>query len=407
MSQSDAELVPLLKPRDGVPDPVADAAALEDAADRLHRGHGPLAVDTERASGYRYFPRAYLVQVRREGAGTFLFDPVSVPDLSSVAEAVGQDTEWILHAASQDLPALGEVGMFPAHLFDTELAGRLAGLERVGLGPLVARLLGVHLEKGHGAADWSRRPLPREWLTYAALDVELLIDVRQLLADMLAEQGKLEWAQQEFAHVLAQAAAPPSPRPDPWRRTSGINKVSGARGLAVVRSLWLARDELGRMNDLAPGRVLPDAAIIAAARDRPGSLAELRALPGFRSRHQRRRLARWWGAIAQAYALPESELPGRPPRSNGVPAPNRWSRHDPAAADRLARVRKALEHVAEGVSMPVEQVLAPDLVKRLAWEPPPAATPGAVTERLRSMGARPWQLSLCAEPLAAALVEAS
>ncbi|WP_459984624.1 ribonuclease D, partial [Mycobacterium avium] len=151
-------------------------------ARRLDRGRGPFAVDAERASGFRYSNRAYLIQIRRAGAGTALIDPVShgadpVRALRPVAEVLGSD-EWILHSADQDLPCLAEVGMRPPALYDTELAGRLAGFERVNLATMVERLLGFGLAKGHGAADWSKRPLPAEWLNYAALDVELLIELR-------------------------------------------------------------------------------------------------------------------------------------------------------------------------------------------------------------------------------------
>ena len=152
-------------------------------------GTGPVAVDAERASGYRYSQRAYLVQLRREGAGTVLVDPIEQSDLSAIGAALG-DAEWILHAANQDLPCLAEIGLRPPHLFDTELAGRLLGDERVALGTMVERHLGVRLEKGHSAADWSTRPLPHDWLVYAALDVELLVALRAALATELARRGQ-------------------------------------------------------------------------------------------------------------------------------------------------------------------------------------------------------------------------
>ncbi|MGH8916838.1 MAG: ribonuclease D, partial [Actinomycetes bacterium] len=164
--------VPLLRPADGLPAVVADATALRRTAEQFAAGTGPVAVDAERASGFRYSQRAYLVQLRRAGAGTALIDPIPLgSDLAGIAAAL-TGPEWVLHAANQDLPCLAEVGLHPAKLFDTELAGRLAGLPRVGLGPMVEQLLGLALEKGHGAADWSRRPLPEDWLVYAALDVE-------------------------------------------------------------------------------------------------------------------------------------------------------------------------------------------------------------------------------------------
>jgi ribonuclease D len=214
---------PLLAPRDGVPPVVQTAAALAEVVARFAAGTGPVAVDAERASGYRYSQRAYLVQLRRAGAGTALIDPLGCPDLSELSAAL-RDAEWVLHAASQDLACLAEVGLVPTRVFDTELAGRLAGFERVGLGAMVENVLGLRLEKGHSAADWSTRPLPEAWLVYAALDVEVLVELRDALEEELRAQDKLDWAHEEFEAV--RTAAPPPPRAEPWRR---VRPVGGAR----------------------------------------------------------------------------------------------------------------------------------------------------------------------------------
>ncbi|MGH3980262.1 MAG: HRDC domain-containing protein, partial [Pseudonocardiaceae bacterium] len=293
--------IPLPAPAEGVP-PVADTpAALAEVTRVLAGGTGPVAVDTERASGYRYWQRAYLVQLRREGSGTVLLDPVAFEDLDALA-AVLNTAEWVLHAASQDLPCLVELGLHPATLFDTELAGRLAGFERVGLGPLIEQMLGYRLEKGHGAADWSRRPLPAEWLTYAALDVELLLPLAEAMSAELATQGKSEWAAEEFEAV--RTAEAPQPRSDPWRRTSGIHRIRRPRQLAAVRELWNAREELARRRDIAPGRVLPDSAIVEAALADPPDEATLASLRVFGGRAQRRQAAIWSDALRAARALP-------------------------------------------------------------------------------------------------------
>jgi ribonuclease D len=392
--------VPLVEPREGVPDPVTTARGLAAAVARLAAGSGPVAVDAERASGYRYGQRAYLVQLRRQDAGTILVDPVSLPDLSELGAAIA-DAEWVLHAASQDLPCLAEVGMRPRTLFDTELAGRLLGYEKVGLGAMVDSQLGLALEKGHSAADWSTRPLPRAWLAYAALDVEVLVELRDLLEQQLRTAGKLDWARQEFA---AEAAAPPpAPRAEPWRRTSGIHRVRGRRALATVRALWEARDALARQRDIAPGRVLPDSAIIAAATANPATAEDLAALPVFSGRQQLRQLRRWFGAVAAARALPEAALPLSAVPSDGPPPPNRWADRDPDAAARLGAARTVLADLSNRLSIPVENLLSPDLVRRLAWSPPAGADPAAVGAVLAAGGARPWQVELTAPLLAAAL----
>jgi ribonuclease D len=387
----------LTEPAEGTPDVVETFEALREASDALAAGYGPIAVDTERASGYRYSQRAYLVQVRREGSGTVLVDPVALDDrIDPFIDALA-DTEWVLHAASQDLPCLAELGLHPARLFDTELAGRLAGFERVALGTLVELLLGYHLEKGHGAADWSRRPLPQDWLDYAALDVELLIPLRNALEEELASQGKLEWALEEFEAL--RTAPPPPPRAEPWRRTSGIHRVRSPRGLAAVRAVWEARDSLARQRDIAPGRVLPDSSIVQAAVAAPTTEEELLALPVFRGRAQRRIADVWLRALRTAAKLPKSELPDPSPPHDGPPPPNRWGDRDPAAAARLAAVRAALATIAEAHKLPVENLLQPDLVRRTCWRPPADLSPTSVAATLRDGGAREWQIGLTADAL--------
>lgn len=395
--------VPLTEPRDGVPAPTVDPAVLAALVERLAAGSGPVAVDAERASGYRYGQRAYLVQLRRADVGTVLIDPVALPDLSALGAAI-RDEEWVLHAASQDLPCLRELGMRPTRIFDTELAGRLLGHPRVGLGPITESVLGLSLEKGHSAADWSTRPLPEPWLRYAALDVEVLVELRDALAAQLAEQGKTEWAEQEFAAI---AAAPPAqPRVDPWRRTSGLHRVRKRRQLAVVKALWERRDEVAQRRDVAPGRVLPDAAIVAAALAAPRTEAELVALPVWGGRSLRRQTRTWLPAIVAALDLPEEDLPPAKTPTEGPPPARSWPERDPAAAARLAAARAAVGAVADSHGLPVENLLSPELLRRLLWEPPADRTAESVAAALRELGARPWQVALTTAALVEALTRA-
>ncbi|WP_424530527.1 HRDC domain-containing protein [Sphaerisporangium viridialbum] len=395
-----SEIVPLLEPREGIPPVIEDPAALAAAVRAFAKGTGPVAVDAERASGYRYSGRAYLVQLRRAGAGSALIDPTSCPDLSELDSALA-DAEIVLHAATQDLACLAEIGFTPRKLFDTELAGRLLGYERVGLGTMVENVLGLRLEKGHSAADWSHRPLPEDWLRYAALDVEVLIELRDMLHDELAAKGKLGWAQEEFSSILAAPPAPP--RTDPWRRTSGIHRVRSLRGLAVVRELWTLRDELAREADLAPGRVLPDSAIVTAALEQPRTTKALTDIAPFTGRSARRHLREWLNAIGRARVLTETQLPQPSGPGDGPPPANRWADRDPAAARRLAVARAAVAALAETHHMPTENLLQPEAIRRLTWEPPADLDEGTVEARLRELGAREWQIALTAGPLSAAL----
>ncbi|GHC55273.1 3'-5' exonuclease [Streptomyces flavofungini] len=379
---------------------MADDATLAQVIAAFAAGTGPVAVDAERASGYRYGQRAYLVQLRREGAGTALVDPVACPDLSRLGEALA-GTEWVLHAATQDLPCLREIGMVPSAVFDTELAGRLAGFPRVGLGAMVESVLGYVLEKGHSAVDWSTRPLPEPWLRYAALDVELLVDLRDALEKELDRQGKLEWAREEFDAI---ASAPPAPpRKDPWRRTSGMHKVRRRRQMAVVRELWVTRDRIAQRRDVSPGKVLSDGAIVEAALALPPNVHALTALPGFGHRMGRRQLEQWQAGVDRARALPDAELPQPGQAVAGPPPPRSWADRDPAAAARLAAARAAVSGLAERLNMPQENLITPDTVRRVCWEPPSDLTVDTVATALTAHGARAWQITQVAPALTTAL----
>jgi ribonuclease D len=402
-SDSDARL--LVAPADGTPEVVQTRRGLDTTAAALASGTGPVAVDAERAHGFRYTQRAYLIQVRRAGAGTHLIDPTAFDGTPALAEFGTSlaDDEWVIHAASQDLPCLAELGMTPAHLFDTELAARLLDYPRVSLGTMLEELLGVRLLKEHSAADWSTRPLPAAWLTYAALDVELLIELRDVLTEQLVAAGKDEWAAEEFAALAATAGAVAEPRPDPWRRTSGIHRVRTRRGLAYVAELWQIRDEIARESDRAPSKILADTAIAELAAVEHPDRAAIYRIPGFQRRQARRYLPEWLGGLQRVAGLRDAELPPMHIPSSGPPQPRLWVTKDPVAARRLTRVREVLTAVATEHRLPTENLLTPDYVRRLAWTPPTPLTAETVDAALARMGARPWQRRLTVPGLVAAL----
>ncbi|QWZ09330.1 ribonuclease D [Nocardioides panacis] len=403
-AETTPEPAPLLELRDGLPPVVDTRPALDEVLRAFAGGTGPVAIDAERASGYRYSARAYLVQLRREGSGTALVDPIAFDDLDDLNEALG-DAEWILHAATQDLACLAEVGLRPTLLFDTELAGRLLGYPRVGLATLVETVVGRSLRKEHSAVDWSTRPLPEPWLEYAALDVEALVELREALGRELEETGKAEWARQEFEHLVS--AEPHGPRQDPWRRTSGMHRARGRRALAAVKELWETRDEIAARRDVTPGRIIPDAAIVEAANAMPRDKASLLSTKGFRGRGAERYANQWVEALRVARTLPEDELPPVAARYDGPPPPRAWADRDPVAAARLATARTRLKALADEHDLPVENLLTPDFVRRVMWEPPQgedSELPGLVAERLAELGARPWQVELTADLLSEAIL---
>ena len=381
---------------------IDSADGLAAASDALRAGEGPVAVDVERASGFRYSQRAYLVQVFRRGAGVFLFDPPAIGDIRPLQSAIGGD-EWVLHAASQDLPSLRELSLEPAALFDTELAARLLGHERVGLGAVVEETLGISLAKAHSAADWSTRPLPQSWLEYAALDVEYLVDVRDVLMAEIVAQRKERIVREEFEAVLSRAPKPP--RGDPWRRLSGLHTLRGRRALAVARALWTAREEYARDQDVAPGRLLPDRSIVAAVAADPPTKGALAAIKEFNGRASRTQLDRWWAAIEAGRA--DSDLPPERVPSDALPPPRAWADRNPEADARLKAARLVVEERAEAMRMPTENLLTPDTLRRVAWSPPDEVTAESVGAALLSLGARPWQVAETAGIVAEAFVSST
>ena len=405
-AQTPAVETPLLELRDGLTPVIDTPTALAEACAALAAGSGPVAVDAERASGYRYSSRAYLIQIRREGAGTALVDPIAFDSLAPLQEAI-TGPEWIIHAATQDLPCLAEVGLVPTSVFDTELAGRLLGYPRVGLATLVEDLLGRRMRKEHSAVDWSTRPLPEPWLVYAALDVEVLLELRAALAASLVRDGKDVWAEQEFTSLLG---FQPAVRVEPWRRTSGAHRLRGRRAQAVVRSLWQARDEIAQERDVSPSRLIPDAAIVVAAQTMPTDTRTLLETKGFHGRGARRYARQWMAAIEEARQLPERELPGRAPRLDGPPLPRAWADRDPVAARRLVRARAEIVELGQRVEVPAENLLTPDHLRRLLWAPPATRDPGLLTEQaaeqLRAYGSREWQIELTIGLLVDAIIAA-
>ena len=404
--------VPLLAPVDGVPDVIDTDEKFEIAIDALTNGFGPFAVDAERASGYKYSSRAYLIQIKRKNGGLHLIDPIAFGPLHPLFIKLNNllnTDEVILHASTQDLPCLREVGINPIRLFDTELGGRIAGLPRVGLGPLLESLMGVSLAKEHSAVDWSTRPLPKEWLNYAALDVELLIELREKIFELLTAAKKWKWAEEEFASILVAPPAPP--RVDPWRRTSGMHKIKKRDQLTVIKNLWYSRDEIAKASDVSSGKLLNDAAIIEFAIHKPVNKKDaekvLRPI-GMRARWLDN-MPTWLSAIDAALNTPEDQWPPMKSGADTLPPIKLWRERFADKYAPLTHARFAVENTAQELSIPPENLISPEVIRRVCWAPPPASLDKldvvAVSQAMSNLGARQWQVDIVAPLLAAALLE--
>ena len=405
-NEGEAEELPLLAhPRQKDVRLVETYEQLADVVQIFAAQSGPIAVDAERASGFKYGGQAYLVQLYRRGAPIVMIDPQAVlADNPNSFEAVASllDTaEWILHAATQDMPCLAELGLRPKKIFDTELAARLANLDRVGLGSACEKLLGIRLAKEHSAVDWSTRPLPENWLTYAALDVDVLIDLRDAIEQELKRQNKFELALEEFDHLLNFEVK--AYNPEKWRTISGLSGVKDQKQLAIARSLWRAREELAQKLDVSPGRLVPDTSLVEAATSNMRTRAELAANRKFAGRASRSYLDTWWAAIQGGQGdrdLPPVRLP-----ASGIPNHRSWPQRHPEADARLKACRQALTKLAEIENLPIENLVSPEIIRQVCWAPEIESLK-ALENQLARNGARKWQIALIAPVILEAIIEA-
>ena len=389
-----------------LPEVISERITFDAMCEQLLQGTGPIAIDAERASGYKYSQRAYLIQIFRRGGGLHLIDPIAVNDAtawSGLSELLKEE-EWIIHASTQALPCLRELGLEPQLLFDTELGARIAGLPRVGLGALCESLLGLALAKEHSAVDWSTRPLPENWLIYAALDVDVLVDLRDAVAELLVDAGKLEWAQEDFAAILNNP--PVAPRVDPWRRTSGMHKVRDRMTLGIIRALWSARDEYAREIDISPGRIFNDEILLELATKRPATVDEFTKIVKRRTRVTELPTTQWFETLRKTLALSLEELPEIRTPSQTLPPIKVWRERNPSAYARITHARAAVATKAAELNIPTENLLSPEVLRQLMWKNPHLSPDTPMNERinylkvaLEELGARSWQSAAVVEVL--------
>jgi ribonuclease D len=357
-----------------------------------------IGLDAERASGFRYSHKAYLIQIAIADNGIWIVDPLqTLEDMPLLAKAM-HDKVWLLHAATQDLPCLAELGIRPTKIVDTELGARLAGQEKVGLGSLCESLLDLKLAKEHSAADWSKRPIPQEMLDYAALDVDVMFELWEAIASLLEEQGKSEWAKQEFEHLVG--FEPKPAHPEPWRNLPGMARVRDLNKLKIAANLHSVRDQLAMEQDIAPGRLIPDRSIAAAALQAPESKSALVANKEFQGRASRTLINTWWEAIQQSQHL-EIKLDSDH-KGNGIPNHKSWEKRFPQAHQRLEVVRPLVVAKAQELGLPVENLLTPDTLRRVVFEPD-----ADLERQLLDLGARSWQVEITLPLIRSGLVAAS
>ena len=385
------ELTPLDQPQAGIPQ--LTHTDLAPAIESLAASHGAFAVDTERASGFRYSNRAYLIQIKRADGEIFLIDPVGIEsELAPLAELMHD--EWILHDAAQDLPCLAELGLYPKKIFDTVMATLILGFEHHSLQAIAADLLGISLAKEHAVADWSMRPIPPEMRAYAALDVELLHQLAAVLRKMLQDAGRYDWFVQECEAIRTRKPRPANPQP--WRKYANRIELIDRRSLAMLQNMWQTRDTIARKLDLPPSKIIDPLLLAELARRKPRSQADVTRSPLLRKNSMQISAADLWTAIHQAWRTAPADLPERfQQKKNPLHPPLKsWETHNPAAFLRWNALREAILAHAADLGILQEILLKPKLQKRIAWEGWESAAD--LTEKLATWGARPWQIEQCA-----------
>jgi ribonuclease D len=362
---------------------ITENAELTALGQRLQR-EPLLAVDTESNSLHAYRERLCLIQFSTAGEDA-LVDPFPFADLAPLAPVFADASiEKIFHAAEYDLIVMQrQYQLTFTNLFDTMMAARILGRKKVGLGNLLEEDFEVKLEKKFQRADWGQRPLQRALLDYARMDTHYLIQLRNKLKTDLAEKGRWELAQEDFARLPQLIRAAEEPIEEVWR-------VKGARDLhprqaAILQELALYRQQKAERADLPLFKIIGDSTLIAITKAAPQTLDELKPIDGMSEGQLRRHGPGLLAAVARGQAAEPLRRPKR-------------AAYDETYAERLEKLRVWRKAAAKELDVESDVVLPRDIMESVA-----RANPRTLPEVERLMTSVPWRLSNYAAPILNAL----
>jgi ribonuclease D len=292
--------------------------------------------------------------------------------------------EKVFHAAAYDISCLSRDYAFTfTNLFDTHLAAHLLGYEQLGLSALMEKLLGVVHSKHRQRDDWSRRPLDRLQLEYAATDTHYLLKLRDLLEEQLKHKGRLVWAREEFDAAASVQTDERSFDPEGFRRIKGSRGLA-LRELLILRALYLLRDRYAREMDLPPFKVLTNSVLLEIARKPSASPQALAKRPGISYRIGRKFADEIFQTVESARAQDPSSLIR--------PAQNQWRAPSPESRRRLERLKEWRQAKARELELSIGVVFPGNLLEVLAAAPAASQTeldefPGMRKWRAREFGA--------------------
>jgi len=346
-----------------------------------------IAVDTEADSMHHYPEKVCLVQIATEEQA-YLVDPLAIHDLSPLAPVLANpNIQKLLHGSDYDVRGMNrDYGMVFKNLFDTHLAARVLGLERLGLAGLLEDVLEIEIPKDKRIqrADWSKRPLDEDALSYAVGDVVHLFALQDALEEKLKELGRTDWSAEECERQAEVRYTPT----DPVAAVFAMKESKGMNGtaLSVFSALYDFRDLQARRLDRPPAYIL-SAAAMAAIAVTPG--ASLKKMPGLSVGTARRfgrdiQLAIRKGIDAPPLQRPAPQFPPRARPSN-------------AQVRRLANLKVWRTKEAKTLGFDPSMVWPMRSLERLAKEP------GTMTDEQFSPEVRGWQRQQFSESLRAAL----
>lgn len=258
-------------------------AGLRDLVDLLV-GSDRYAIDTEFHREDTYFPRLALVQLTI-GDSVVVVDPLAV-DVTPLKVVFDGPGTAVIHASSQDLEVLRHVcGTVPSRMFDTQIAAAFVGLGTPSLATLYEQLFGIRIPKADQLSDWLARPLSRSQLSYAAGDVEHLVDAHDSLVTTLTSLGRLDWVAQECDEALARSGVGRDPR-EAWCKVKELRSLKG-KAFAVGRAVAAWREERAAAVDRPIRRVLSDLAVAGLAQRQPSTVREMASIRGIDDRFTR------------------------------------------------------------------------------------------------------------------------
>ncbi|MBI5382746.1 MAG: HRDC domain-containing protein [Opitutae bacterium] len=344
---------------------------LLDAMDRVKE----ISLDTEADNMYHYRTRICLMQI-------MVAEEIFLVDV--LAPGMKLDELWtrlrrmhlVMHGSDFDLRLLHAHCGFRAHsLFDTMLAAQLLNRKRIGLAGLLDEHFGVELDKEGQKANWSRRPLPKKLLDYAAGDVFHLPQLRTLLTSELKRLGRLEWFHQQCRAQIAAGAEGFAPADDNDWRIGHSERLRGA-GLGVLHAVWHWREDQARRLDTPPFKVCNNDLLLrlASAAEQGASEAEILASVNLGKRH-----SRLFGSLQSAVKHGLARDPKTLPR-------RQHQRHAPLSAEELSR-QDALKALRDRQATKLD--LDPTLIANRSQLAQLAREPRKIDELLL-----PWQADL-------------